>query len=225
MKSKHKIRVLMIFALALYLSGCVFDTGDSGDGDPAIEGYVRDEVGRPVADVKIKAYISYGEALVSSSTCSTWTDSRGFYRVPFGPSVIEIMVRPSKAGCVFRPPQISYYSPDGALRGENFTAACGTLHSISGSVFDTEGDPVTGVAITIRDELNRWDKTVFTNQSGLYCIENIVPGLDYVVTPFLSSRDFDPPRRAYENLGRDFEDQDFIALPPGIGIRPFSPSS
>jgi hypothetical protein len=135
----------------------------------------------------------------------------------------EITVRPSKSDCVFRPPQISYYLPDGALRGVNFTAACGTLHTISGCVFDTEGEPVLGVAITIRDELNRWDKTVFTNQSGLYRIENIVPGLDYVVTPFLSSRDFDPPRRIYESLDRDFEDQDFIALPVGIGIRHFNP--
>jgi hypothetical protein len=48
----------MVFTFALHLCGCVFDTQGSGGGDLAVEGYVHDEAGDPVPDVKIKAYLS-----------------------------------------------------------------------------------------------------------------------------------------------------------------------
>ena len=66
-------------------------------------------------------------------------------------------------------------------------------------------------AVTIRDDVSHWSKTVFSSQDGFYEIRDIVPEATYAVTPFLSGYTFDPPRRVYENLAQDFEDQDFTA--------------
>jgi hypothetical protein len=212
MKSMRKITLLAVLPFIFCFCGCLFDTGgDSGDGGLRIEGYVKDLLSKPVPDVTIKAYLIYADALAAVSTCSTKTNSGGFYRIGFDDAVVEIIVRPDKSDCVFRPPQISYYSPGGPLRNENFTAFCGILHSISGHVVDTRGDPVVGVAVTIRDDVSHWSKTVFSGGAGLYLIRDVVPGAAYAVTPFLSGYNFDPPRRVYENLAQDFEGQDFVA--------------
>ena len=208
-----------MFAVLLY--GCIFDAGGGpGDENLAIQGYVRDELGRSVEAVTMNAYLSYEKTVLSTPTYSVQTDSRGFYRIPFGRSLIGITVLPAKDDCVFRPPKVSYYRPTAPMPNENFTAVCGELHTIRGRVLDNEEDPVTGVAITIRDDLPRWDKTVFTDAGGSYTITNIVPDLNYVVTPLLSSYEFVPPVRTYENLNCDFEDQDFTAIVesfPGSG--------
>jgi hypothetical protein len=172
---------------------------------------VRDESAEPVPDVVIKAYLLYGEALARVSTCSTQTNSNGFYRIGFDEDVAEITVRPRKTDCVFRPPQIGYYSPDGPLLNENFTATCGVLYSIRGHILDELEDPVVGVAVTIRDEETYWTNTVFSSQAGYYSIEGIVPGATYAVTPFLSGYSFEPARRRYEDLAGSYEDQDFAA--------------
>jgi hypothetical protein len=210
-KDRHRVRVAAGVALLACLCGCLFDSGGGPDeGDLRIEGYVRDESAGPIEDVVIKAYLVYNEALAPVSTCSTLTNSNGFYRIGFD-EVAEITVRPRKTGCVFRPPQISYYAPDAPLLNENFTASCGVLHSISGLVMDALEHPIVGVAVTIRDEETYWTKTVFSNQAGFYMIEGIVPEATYVVTPFLSGYTFVPPRRRYDNLVGDFENQDFMA--------------
>lgn len=212
MKYPYRISLLAGVALLSSFCGCLFDTGDdSGEGDLRIEGYVRDKSAKPVPDVTIKAYLVLADAFAPVTTCSTKTNSSGFYRIGFDDAVVEIIVRPRKPDCVFRPPQISYYSPGGPLLNENFMATCGVLHSISGHILDTREHPVVGVAVTIRDDETHWTKTVFSSQSGFYSIQGIVPGASYAVTPFLSGHSFDPPRRVYETLARDFEDQDFIA--------------
>jgi hypothetical protein len=213
LRLRQGLRLSITLGLAVALCGCIMDTGDdSPDGDLRIEGHVRDEAGSPVEGVTIKGYLSYDAVLHSASTCSVRTDSRGFYRMAFEPSLVEITVLPRKTECTFRPAKISYYRPRSPLTNEDFTAACGVLYTISGRVTDTEGDPVVGAAITIRDNLNRWDKTVFTDTGGSYSIANVVPGLTYSVTPFLSSCDFEPPGRTYDDLGSDFEDQNFTAI-------------
>lgn len=212
MKNELKIGFLPLMVLLALLCGCPFDSGGGPGGGPLrIEGYVRDELKGPVSDVSVKAYLVYADALLSVMTCSTSTDADGFYRIGFDDAVVEITVRPRKSECTFRPSQISYHSPAGPLLNENFTAFCGVLHTISGHVLDTQGDPVVGVAVTIRDEVSHWAKTVFSTQDGFYEIREIVPEPTYAVTPFLSGYTFDPPGRAYENLSQDFEDQDFVA--------------
>jgi hypothetical protein len=209
--TRYRVGLLLSFSLCASLCGCLFDTGGSGDTTLRIEGYVRDESGEPVPDVRVKAYMNYADGLASVSACSTTTNARGFYRIDFDEGLVEIMIRPAKAGCVFRPPQISYYSPDCPLLNENFTAFCGALHTISGTILDTQGDPVVGVAVTIRDTAGGWSKSVFSSQAGYYLIPDVVSGASYRVTPFLSGHLFDPPERIYESLSRDFEDQDFVA--------------
>jgi hypothetical protein len=214
---RHRIGLFAAFAVLSLCCGCLFDAGDgSGDGDLRIEGYVQDGLGRPIPDVTVKAYMSHARAAVSASTCSTKTNSNGFYRIGFDRDLIEIMVRPGKSECVFRPPQIAYWSPDSPLLNENFTGFCGVLHSISGYARDTEGDPLVGVAVTIRDDAGHWSNTVFTGPSGFYLLKDIVPGATYGVSPFLSGYVFDPSQRIYEDLDGDFEDQDFIASPEPI---------
>jgi hypothetical protein len=205
------IRLVISVVLCPVVSGCLLDADDAHDRR-AVEGYVREEGGQAVPAVKITAYLVYDRDLLSAAVCSTSTDADGFYRVPYEASLAEITVRPTKAGCVFRDPQATYRSPKGLIR-QDFTAACGSLASISGHILDTDGGPLVGVAITIRDELHHWDKTVIAGTGGYYVIEKVVPNLTYTVTPFYSSYTFEPPRRIYEDLNRDFEDQDFTALP------------
>ena len=216
MKTNHRTS-LLILAAALVLSGCLFDSDGNKDGSSLeIDGYVRDDIGGPIEGVKIRAYLDEKETMKPVASCSTTTSARGYYSIPFGASVKSLDIWPSKDLCVFTPFHISYLNPGKSLHNENFLGFCGSMQQIDGHVRTPEQEPVRGVALMIRDDLNLWNTTVFTNQDGYYIISSIVPTHTYTVKPSFAGYHFSPSERVYEDLGQDFTDQDFVATPlPG----------
>jgi hypothetical protein len=210
----HKETGLLLLALAFALSGCLFDSeGGKDGGSLAIDGYVRDDIDAPIKGVTIRAYLDAMSEDGLEPSASTVTDSRGYYRIPFGASVQSLVIIPSKDLCRFTPPKISYYDPDHPIHNENFLGFCGSMHRIEGNVRTPEDEPVKGVAIMIRDDLNLWPTTVFTNQDGYYIVSGIVPGHTYTMKPAFAGYRFSPSERVYEDLAQDFTDEDFTAVP------------
>jgi hypothetical protein len=208
------VLVLLAMTVVLPVGGCIFDSDDdSGSGNYIVTGYVLDDGGRPIRDVKVRAYFDQPEAGNAVPDCSTATDSRGFYGIPFEPSVRELILFPSKNTCIFSPPWLTYVNPRGSLRDGDFTAYCGETYRIDGHVREEAGDPVGGVAMMVRDEHNVWNKTVFTDDDGYYFVENLAPDFTYVVTPARAFYRFEPAQRTYENLSQSFTNQDYVAIP------------
>jgi hypothetical protein len=205
------------FIALMPAGGCIIDADRTGDaGVYEIEGHVTSETGSPISDVKIKAYIGFDDEGESAGTCSTTTDSRGYYGLAIGASAGRVTIIPTKHSCVFRPPFTTYADPGRSLSGVDFTGYCGETYRIDGHVLEAGGEPVGGVALLVRDEHGLWNKTVLTDPDGYYLIDDLIPSLDYVVTPTRAFYRFDPVRRTYDNLSRDHSAEDYVAIPAVI---------
>ncbi|MFH1314560.1 MAG: carboxypeptidase-like regulatory domain-containing protein [Candidatus Eisenbacteria bacterium] len=208
--------VTMLAALIalVFPGGCITDADHPSDSNTyGIEGQVRSETASPIGDVKIKAYMSFDEAGVSTGICSTMTDSRGRYDLSFQVSTRRVTIIPGKDSCVFRPPLTTYSDLGGSLSGVDFTGYCGVTYRIDGHVLEAGGEPVGGVALAVRDEHDLWNKTVLTDASGYYFIDDLIPDLTYVVAPTRAFYRFEPVRRTYKNLSQSFSGEDYVAVP------------
>lgn len=169
-----------------------------------VEGSVLDNLGSGVAGVEIQ---------VMPHGVSTLTDEYGHYRLS-GLSIeawMEIEIKPVKAGCVFVPGSLTVEMPVGDCQGLDFEAFCGPFYSISGCVRDSLGSPMADAYVSIDGERDSWSGYYNTDESGNYRIEGLVGGFDYSIAVHhdLCGR-FDPPSIVVENLGRDYEEMDFI---------------
>jgi hypothetical protein len=111
----------------------------------------------------------------------------GDYRLEAGPGIANI----------FAQPMAGVYS--GA-----FTIA---LPAISGTVTDTNGQPVAGVVVQPGDGL----QSATTDESGHYAL-GVPPGWNGSVAPALGSFVFVPGARAYTNVTATITDQNFLML-------------
>ncbi|MDX2040328.1 MAG: RHS repeat-associated core domain-containing protein [Acidobacteriota bacterium] len=80
--------------------------------------------------------------------------------------------------------------------------------TISGTVTNGSGQPVSGVTVTLSGGQSG---TTTTNSSGQYSFAGLPNGLDYTVTPSLSGYVFDPSSRTYLGLKQNITDANFTA--------------
>ncbi len=111
----------------------------------------------------------------------------GDYRIEAGPGITNI----------FAQPMSGVYSGD-------FTIV---LPAISGTVTDTNGQPVAGVVI---QPSGGW-QSVTTDVAGRYAL-GVPPGWSGSIAPVLGNLMFAPGSRAYTNVMESVSGQDYVAL-------------
>lgn len=91
-----------------------------------------------------------------------------------------------------------------------------TLHcdrrDIDGHVLDSKGWPVSGIKVVKDGGDDGW---TLTDESGYYFVGSNVPDQPICLVPDVAGHVFDPCRRCYERLDRDYHDQDFVVAYPG----------
>jgi len=83
-------------------------------------------------------------------------------------------------------------------------------HYITGFVRDSEGDPISGVVVTVSGGAS---ETYTTGDDGYYGFMQLGHGLNYTVTPDKSGWVFDPPSTPYEPLTSNYDFQNFEGTP------------
>jgi len=85
--------------------------------------------------------------------------------------------------------------------------------TISGTITNGSGQPVSGVTVTLSGGQSG---TTTTNGSGQYSFSGLLNGGDYTVTPSLSGYVFNPSSRTYFKLGKNISGANFTALPDQV---------
>ena len=210
-KARLVLSLAALTVLTLY-TACTNDPEDTmGGGVCEVDGHVMTEAGGAISGVKVKAYITAASEGNPTSKGSTSTDSRGYYRLTFEVPALRLTLMPTGPSCVFRPPSVVYADPAASIHGVDFTGYCGETHRIEGNVLLAGGEPVAGVALAVRDHKDLWNKPVLTDAAGYYFVDDLVPGLTYVVTPTRAYYRFEPASRTYENLSQSLSAQDYVA--------------
>jgi hypothetical protein len=199
---------VICLVLASALGGCIFDYGGECDDTNIISGSVLDSDGLPVADIKISAFFDIPEGVEPVADCSTYTDSRGYYSIPFDPPTHEILVLPAGQGCVFTPHVRSYSDPTVSILNQDFLGYCGPTCEVSGRVVDEGGQGIQAAIVTLKDTDGFERDRVVTDASGYYAFNGLAPIVEYVVTPWCWC-EFTPRNRAYSGIEEDLADQDF----------------
>lgn len=105
----------------------------------------------------------------------------------------------------------NYFASITAQPGAPFTAGpffgIGmNTRTISGTVTNPQGQPMSGVTLTLSGGQSG---TTTTNSSGQYTFSGLPNGLDYTVTPTLNGYVFDPSSRTYLGLKINITDANF----------------
>lgn len=140
---------------------------------------------------------------------SVETDAEGRYRIPTI-SCEYVEVSPAEPGC-FAVPHSRSYGPRTDIDGEDYTLFCGEGYTISGYLKNNHGEPMPDRSVRASGP-DFPSYQVRTDTHGCYELANLPWGLDYEVRPGCCPSPYtcNPDRRAYEDLDRDYVDQDFI---------------
>ncbi|MCM3906180.1 MAG: FG-GAP-like repeat-containing protein [Pyrinomonadaceae bacterium] len=152
-----------------------------------ISGVVRDTNGAAMSGV--------GISLTGGAPEFTTTDSNGAYTFLDLANGGNFTVTPFKTNYSFAPSTLNVMNLSSNVTGD-FT---GTLlnYSISGTVRDTFGNPMSGVTITLTGSQSN---VVTTASDGRYSFTNLPGGGNYTVTPSLAGFLFSPPGSTINNL-------------------------
>jgi protocatechuate 3,4-dioxygenase beta subunit len=209
-----KTPVLLI--LSVVICGCGVDTCRE---EPALSlvGRVQDGDDNPVAGVKVYGYADVPEGVRPEPSCSTLTDCAGRYSLTFDCNVRELIVVPSREGCVFSP-RNRLWRPESQLDGYDFRIYCGESYLVDGHVwgYDGAGQPLPGVCMSIRSSDGSHLDHTATDESGYYVFQDLYPNFDYRISPCGFCPEFDPPSRTIEHPAEDYHDQDFTAVTPAF---------
>lgn len=182
-----------------------------------IRGCVRDPYGNPLEGVTLEFSIRVPlsqdcgtpDPSVLTTQLSVETDANGRYSIHIM-SCVYVEVRPSEPGC-FAVPHIKSYGLRSDIDGQDYTLFCGEGHTISGYIKNEYEEPMPDRPVDISGRDFGWYE-VRSDASGYYEITNLPWGLDYEVKPGHCPGycTCEPARREYQDLDRDYSDQDFI---------------
>ena len=167
----------------------------------SLSGKVLDVNGMPMAGVTVN--------LGGSSTATVKTDANGAYGFKYLQAGGNYHITPSKTFYRFTPPAHFFFNLSGSWASANFTGHIAT-YSISGTVLDSNANPLEGVTVTLGGAQSG---SAVTNASGYYVITGVSAGGDYTVAPSLEGRTFNPASRSYAALNGDKSDANFISSP------------
>lgn len=137
----------------------------------------------PLSAVKITLM---GENLTEEKI--TLTDPDGFYEFA-GLENGTYTIIPERQGYIFNPETLSVTIKDQDINTANFEAFSG--FTISGTIRDKNGQPMSGVSIAI-DGLKSSEETTLTDGAGFYKFTGL--GFDtFTITPFYEGYGFTPP--------------------------------
>ena len=165
-----------------------------------IEGYVRDETGEPLEDVKMsRGRDGYGHVM---------TDDYGHYAFTNNNRGWDYSVTPSKPEWVFEPELRNFKDLDRDHKDQDFVGYPILRFEIAGQIIDANYQPAADVPITV--EYGDTSFTVRTNDFGFYRAEGIPGRQDCCLTPKRIGCSFEPFQRCYEFMDDSHYQQDFI---------------
>ncbi len=134
--------------------------------------------------------------LSGSQSVTTTTNSAGHYHFSHLPTSGSYTLAAAKTHYTFNSSDQLVTTPSGD-QTVDFTSAL-NRHSISGSVADTDGNPVAGVTISVSGAQNA---TTTTGVSGNFSFDDLPAGGDYTVNPSLQFNSFTPASWSVTDLG------------------------
>jgi hypothetical protein len=181
-----------------------------------IRGCVTDPYGAPLEGVTIECTYRWpgsehpdsADRVTGLAQISVETGPDGCYQI-HTLSCRYIEVRPSEPGC-FAVPHLRVYGPSRDIDGQDYTLFCGGGRTISGYLKDEHGEPVPNTGVYISGQEFGWH-AVTSDVEGYYEFTGLPWGLDYIIKPGRCPYycTCEPAQREYENLARDYSDQDF----------------
>jgi hypothetical protein len=198
--AKLRLTVLVLATTFLVVTSCLLDSGDEIHG---IDGFVYDEMGRPVGGVLIRK--------TGAESGSTYTRENGYYWINVGRRAQDVVITPVRPGWIFCPGTRSFAEVADRQHGQNFTGYFRGQLVIDGFVRDSAGNPVEGVQIRNIEPGIFSGLTSTTNYLGYYRFNNVIAGFDYEFVPMRAGCRFEPERRTYELPAEDQMGQNFLA--------------
>ncbi|QQS31911.1 MAG: carboxypeptidase regulatory-like domain-containing protein [Acidobacteriota bacterium] len=102
---------------------------------------------------------------------------------------------------------ITATATDSEGRTSEFSQARGALISIAGTVRKGSNDPVSGVAVQLRNTISSpIIRTAVTDSAGRFVLTGLNPGSDYFVSMTKANHTFSPPTRTYTALTTAVDD-------------------
>lgn len=159
----------------------------------SIEGYVRDDTGRGVGGVTVKATINAHPGM--GTAWDGVTSANGYYslRVPVG---LNYAVTVSRPGCSFRNGAASVLNLQPAGAQADFVGG----FDMHGRVEDALGRGIGGVEVRLTPTIK-----ATTDGGGEYTVKYLSPGTGYSLTPAKGEMGFAPPAVAVDNLNGNTE--------------------
>lgn len=196
---RPRFALLILGTLLAVLTGCLLDSDEETYG---IDGHVRDEAGKPVADVLIRK--------TGGESGSTYTRSSGYYWIPVSKHSDEIALIALKGGWAFCPGRREFADLSVRHHDQDFTGFYSGEIVIDGFVLNVAGEPVEGVKVINREPGILNGLTSVTNYMGYYRFNSVIAGFKYRLVPSKPGCAFSPPERVYAFPARDYLYQDFI---------------
>ena len=166
-----------------------------------ISGFVHDGNGNPIQNVELQV----------TGQSAVYSDAQGLYEteVEYGWTGT---IQPQKPGYTFVPGIRNFVNINSAQQNEDFEGAVIVL-SISGTILDTEGQPVQGVNMVFS---NGGGSTV-TDISGEYTM-SLDYGYSGVATPSLLGYSFQPDHKTYANLILNLTSENYTATGQNVSV-------
>jgi hypothetical protein len=200
-------RLVAGLVLLIVLLGCDPFEKDQGGNIPgcpqegcSVSGYVYDEDGNPLRDVRIERSGS-GAGYVK-------TDKNGHYALYGNVLWWRYCFTPSKPRYAFEPENRCYKKIDACYTDQNFVAALVESFDISGYIIDQHALPVQDVLVDLEGGAGG---RVRTNTQGYYLFVDVVNRQDYCMIPTKDGCTFEPTQICIENLSGDSHSQNFFA--------------
>ncbi len=170
-------------ALSAYLAGAPQEKF-------AVSGQILDETGAPMSAISV--------ALSGSQSLTIATDINGRYQFSNLPTSGSYTVTPSRSHYSFSPASRAIINP----ANDQIFDSVGTFnhHDISGMASDDEGNPLSGVTVTLSGSQSL---TMTTGADGRYLFEELPAGGNYTVTPRKTSYVFSPANLTLNDLDSD----------------------
>ena len=206
--------ILVLLLLPSLLPGCGVDTCRN-ESCLSIEGCVRYRDGNAIEGVKIYGYADPPEGPMPVPACSTRTEGGGAYSLPFPSEVRELIVVPSREGCVFSPSS-RFWRPDDDRQDFDFSVYCGEAYLVDGHVWGRggPGHPYPGVLMYMETSVVKSGEYTATDEAGYYVFNDLCPLFDYEIAPSIYCPEYSPASRVIENPEHDYHGQDFTAVTP-----------
>lgn len=161
---------------------------------PRISGHVLDASGQGISGVVVAGNAGAGTAVSA-------TDGAYEIEVPYNWSG---QIGPQNSTLIFQQSTRSYSNAKQDLTGQDFSVAAAAKVKIAGSIHDSSGNPLAGVALAADNS----GGSATTGADGSYQFE-LTGGWSGKITPTLKDFAFTPSDRSYSNLTADAQSQDF----------------